>query len=252
MSFSVPGAKQQRYNLPIIPAAALLVGQLWRYYQALSERGDFDPGVNTLRVPHWGILIAVSLGFAPFFIYQRAMLEAGWFDQMPVGELSTSVVVLSAVVLTFFAALGTYWHYRWRPMRAMVVTALWSAVLLTVTWYAWSTGERGVHPIRESAQRMGEVAQGAAVGVLNSEVYPVDPNEEFLFYTRRIYTVVDPSEVQAFGRRAPSVMVAVPPVDELAGLMQNAGYEKMGVVEYDYDETFDLWRFKSSASMSTD
>ncbi len=250
--FSIPGAKQQRYILPIVPAAALLIGQLWRYHQVLSERGEVDPGVNTLRVPHWAILIVVSLGYWPFMAYQRAMLEAGWFEQMPVGALSHWIAGPTAAVLILLAAVGAFWHFRWRPMRAMVVTSLWSAVLLTATWYAWSTGERGVHPVRASAERMGQLAEGAAVGMLQSEVYPVDPNEEFLFYTRRIYTLVDGDGLHEFGQSAERVYVVTPPLDELAEVMRGGGYEQAGVVEYDYDETFGLWLFDGGEAVVPD
>lgn len=169
VAFSIPGAKQQRYILPILPAAALLIGQLWRYHQALAEQGEVDPGVNTLRVPHWVILTGVSLGFWPFFIYQRTMLEAGWFDKMPVGELHALIALPVAMALIFLAVLGAYWHCQWRPMRAMVITSLWSAVLLTVTWYAWSSGERSVHPVRDSAEQIGRLVEGAVIGLLKTK-----------------------------------------------------------------------------------
>ncbi len=241
--FSIPGAKQQRYILPIIPAAALLIGQLWRYHQALAERGEVDPGVNLLRVPHWVSLIGVSLAFWPFYTYQRTMLEAGWFERMPVGELPTSIAVPAAGVLIVLAALGAFWHFRWRPMRAMMVTSLWSAVLLTVTWYAWSSGERSVHPVRASAEQVGRQVQGAVLGVLKMKEHPVSPNEEFIFYSRRILAPVRRRDARPFGRSAERVYIAAPQVDGVAALLQQKGYGKVGAFEHDYEETLDLWLF---------
>lgn len=243
VAFSIPGAKQQRYILPILPAAALLIGQLWRYHEDLAQRGEVDPGVNLLRVPHWLAVVSVSLLIWPFLTNQRWMLDRGWFSTMPIGDVSHTVAGPAALVLIVLAVLGVVWHFGWKPMRAAVVMSLWSAVLLTLIWYARSTGERTEHPVRASAERIGVVVDGGVIGMLDHNKYPIAPNEELLLYARRIIPLVKPVEVQAFSRRNERVYLAAPRARETRGVLIRNGYTRIGKFQHDYKDDLDLWQY---------
>ena len=244
VAFSIPGAKQQRYILPIVPAVALLVGQLWRYHEQLAEQGEVDPGVNLLRVPHWVCLIAVSLLIWPFFTSQNWMLTHGWVKEMPIGTLSQWVLIPAALFLIALSIIGTIWHFQWKPLRAGIVTALWSAVLLTITWYAWATGERTIHPVRADAEKVGQIVDGGIFGILKHNKYNTAPNEEFLLYSRRIMPPVRPRELATFGQDYSSVYIAAPQQREAQRALRRNGYELVMPFQHDYDEVLDLWKRK--------
>ena len=186
VAFSLPGAKQQRYILPIMPAAALLIGQLWRYHETLAKRNEMDPGVNLLRVPHWVMVIGASLAAWPFFVSQEWMLERGWFEQLPIGDAPPVFAACAGVVLTVLGVIGARLHFQWKPYQAAVVMAVWASVLTTLVWYAWATSPRSVHPVKASSQAVAREIDGAVVARLRHPRYLLTPNEEFLLYARRI------------------------------------------------------------------
>lgn len=243
VAFSIPGAKQQRYILPIMPAAALLIGQLWRYHEQLAQRGEVDPGVNLLRVPHWIAVVVVSLLVWPFFTMQQWMMDKGWFEQMPIGDVSHVIAAPVAGVLIVLGVLGAVWHFNWKPMRAAVLMALWSAVLMTLTWYAWSSGERTNHPVRASAERIGEVVDGGVIGILRHNKYKISPNEEFLLYSRRIMPAVKPVNIAAFSERSDRVYLAATKARETRGVLKRNGYKRIDSFQHDYEEQLELWQY---------
>jgi 4-amino-4-deoxy-L-arabinose transferase-like glycosyltransferase len=243
VAFSIPGAKQQRYILPIMPAAALLIGQLWCYHITLAKRGEVDPGVNLLRVPHWATLITVSVLAWPFFVTQEWMVGQGWYKTIPLGDVSMVLAASAGVVLTILALLGARWHFQWRPMRAALATALWSAVFMTLGLYARSTGPLGVHPVRASAQRIAAIIDGGVVGGLIHRKHPLAPNEEFLLYSRRIIPPVRPKQAARFGQEAERVYMIAPLARDTTRALKRAGYAQIDEFLHDYDEELGLWKY---------
>ena len=243
VAFSIPGAKQQRYIFPIMPAAALLIGQLWWYHQQLSEQGRIDPGVNLLRLPHWVVVLGISLLAWPFFTMQGWMLQEGWVRELPVGDVSNLIAGPVGILLIVLAVLGTVWHFKWSPMRAGVVTALWSSVLLTLVWYAQAVGPRTDHPVRTDCEQIGEMVQGGVVGMWLDTSDPIYPNEEFLLYARRIIPVIEPSELSGFGQGHKRRFVVAPPIESARAALRENGYRWVRSFNHDYDEQMDLWRY---------
>jgi len=245
IAFSIPGAKQQRYILPIMPSAALLIGQLWRYHESLSKRGDMDPGVNLLRVPHWIAMITASVLAWPFFVSQGWMVQRGWFETMPVGDVPMVFAAIVGITLTVLAVLGARWHFQWRPMRAAVTTAVWSAILMSMVWYGWSTGERSVHPVRASAEMVGQKTDGSLIGSLKLRKHPIVPNEEFLLYSRRIIPPVITPRLAEFSQNTDynNIYMIAPQVKQASRFLRRNGYKLDCEFLHDYDETLNLWKF---------
>ena len=75
---SVPVADDTRFLLPILPAVALLVGQLWAYHVHLASERQEDPDINRLRVPHWLMIIGVSFLGSAYAAFQPELIEAGY------------------------------------------------------------------------------------------------------------------------------------------------------------------------------
>ena len=65
--FFIPGAKQQRYILPIVAPVALLVTQAW-YEQHCAAREGRDLTGPHLRHPHWAAMSLCSVLFGPFLM----------------------------------------------------------------------------------------------------------------------------------------------------------------------------------------
>lgn len=186
--FSIPGAKQQRYILPILPAAALLAAQVWRMHEDLAVHGRRDPGVELLRLPHWIGVFVVSAIFAPLMIVQSYGVEWGWFDKMLIGPMPWWLAAPGGLLLAAIALYGAKLHYQWKPLRAAVVMAAWMTVLMTLIWHAYSYNPSGVHPIRAQVEGLAKMMGDNPliwVAIEGSDAPKEGVNEEFLIYTRR-------------------------------------------------------------------
>jgi len=128
-------------------------------------------------------------------------------------------------------------------MKAGVVLALWSSVMMTLTWYAWSTGPRTEHPVRADAESVGRLIEGGTVGMLKHPNHVVMPNEEFLLYARRILPMVRLRDMASFHERDERVYLVSPQVKENRRLLRKHGYERVRPFQHDYDEVLDLWHY---------
>lgn len=247
VAFSIPGAKEQRYIVPIMPAAALLVGQLWRYHQKLADQGELDPGINLLRTPHWVALVIVSLLVWPFFTLQGWMVTQGWLDKLPIGDVSYLIAAPVGLLLIGLAVGGAILHYRWQPYKAGIVTGLWASVLLTLVWYAQAVGPVTVHPCRVDCERVGELADGGVIGMLMPDASPgekaIHPNEEFLLYARRIVPEIKPSEATSFATGYGKAFLVAPQTQPAADILKAHGYTFVRTFQHDRNQQMDLWRY---------
>lgn len=233
---SIPGAKQQRYIVPLLPAVGLLVAQLWSYHAALADQRTTDMGVNLLRIPHWVMLIGASLAAAPFWAYQREVVDGingalRWagldrgLDYPRLGQVNWYILAPWGVALIVLAVLGLRWHMRWKPMRAGVVTALWMVVFSSVVFYSYARSKHhSVNPVRDPAAQVRQlVGQEELVYLYDPTTDPqvdpafdetlnpsrIEPNEEFLFYTQRIIPPAGPDQLAALAQRSAFVIVRV-------------------------------------------
>lgn len=191
VGFSIPGAKQQRYILPILPAFGIMVAQLWDHHQRLAERGEVDPGVNLLRVPHWVALLVVSIAMGPLLLAQDAIVAAEWLsiDELPIGPIGPELAVPGSVVLVGLAVAGAWWHFTepWKPMRAAVVTAAWGVVAATLLWWPYAHADSGEHAIRPEAERVAHIVGDSAVYFLDDDPQrDVRVDVAFLVYAQRV------------------------------------------------------------------
>ncbi|MEM1209591.1 MAG: hypothetical protein AAGI54_10015 [Planctomycetota bacterium] len=216
---SIPGAKQQRYIVPIVPAAALLIGQLWYVGQRLADAGRVDPGINLLRVPHWIGLGVGSVGLAVVWI--------GWPGL--IGPMSAGAAVVVGVALLGIAGWGAIEHWRWRPMRAALITALWGSLCWSAALASYSASPARDHPIRDDAERVNAILGGESARMLWLDGVTDDVNEEFLLYTQRTFPRLAPD---ALAGERPWVIIDDRP-ETRAIIQQVGGYEP--VLEFEQD-----------------
>lgn len=223
--FSIPGAKQQRYILPIMPAAAILIAQLWHYHQRLADKGEHDPGVNLLRVPHWAVICVGSVLVGPFVLLQGWMLAQGWVSREPVGPVPLWMLLTAWPVLLVLAGLGTWWHFKWKPARAFGATVAWMLVLSTVLWQGYSYADWADDPIRPEGERIAALVGDRPFYYLRLPETDDMVNEEFLMYARRIVPEVLGEELAAWTQtldKPTFIMARIAP--EHDALLRDAGW----------------------------
>ncbi|MEM0913464.1 MAG: hypothetical protein AAGK09_02525 [Planctomycetota bacterium] len=225
---SIPGAKQQRYIVPIVPAAGLLIGQLWYVGQRLADAGRADPGINLLRVPHWAGLAAGSIGLTVVWL--------GWPGA--IGPMPAATAVIVGVTLLAIAVWGAAEHWRWRPMRAALVTALWGALCWSAVLASYSASPKRDHPIRKDAELVDTQLGVASARMLWLDGVTDDVNEEFLLYTQRTFPRLTPDMLDD----ARPWLVADDTPEARLVVEKAGGYERVLEFEQDVGRSSVLYR----------
>ena len=192
---SIPGAKQQRYIVPILPAFGILVAQLWGHHAQLASEGMVDAGVNMLRVPHWVMLILVSVALPVFLIMQPGLVESGTMDQLELADVPWWLAIIVGGVLTGLAVLGMRWHFQWKPSLAALATVVWMLVAGTFVVHRYVRSHHGENPYRAAAEQVATEVNGDLMFYLKMDDNDVEPNEEFLIYTQSVVKPVVPDQV---------------------------------------------------------
>lgn len=239
--FSFPDAKKERYILPALPAAGLLIAQLWAWHGDLADHRQKDPGINLLRLPHWLGIAFASLVIAPFWAFQDSITQ--WLaerigkplDPPEFGHLDWWVLAPWGVVLAVLCVMGIRWHWRWKPVHAAVVTALWALILMTVAYASYVHSPHGVNPVCEDGRMVRSKIGHYEFRFLydrSQDHQPkhrrgagnFEPNEEFLFYVRRVIEPIQPSHLDEYARRPAFVMVRYDKPGRNAQRMDALGY----------------------------
>lgn len=245
---SIPTAKQQRYIVPILPAAALMMAQVWCDHAALARRKILDEGVNAVRWPHWIALGLVSLLLPCFWAHQVPVTQ--WLTRLytalggshPLADPALGHHTLPTLFAWWFAlcgiaVAGAVAHWRWQPLRAAILTVAWMLVLAPVSYHSYARSPHGRYSHRTDARQVRAIVGAAPLHYLYSrEIDPdpsgrgaglFEPDEEFLFYARRIIRPVGPETLAslAAGDDGPVfVMARLDPEGKAETWMANRGF----------------------------
>ncbi|MCC6579737.1 MAG: hypothetical protein IT440_04795 [Phycisphaeraceae bacterium] len=244
--FSIPGAKEQRYILPILPAAALMAVQVWQDHQKLEETGGHDPGMIALVWPHWLGMIAVAAMIGPFLAMQQWMVDHQWADQQPIGQLSLWAGLPISAALLAIALMGLRRHLQCRIASAMNLSVAWALIFSSTILYAYTCAPHGIHPIKADCQRVAAILGDAPLRYLQASPDEVWPNEEFAFFSRRIAFSIKPDQLDDYKHKATAdhpvyIMADITPQHDHP--MLAAGFAIATTFYQDRDRLQNLWRF---------
>lgn len=217
-------ARQTHWLLPLIPAAGLMVGQLWGYHIQLAVERQLDPGVNVLRWPHWVVLMFLSI-FGPLFIaMQGELISRGLLDKIQLPQIHWGVAAGLGAVLTLITLLGARWHYQWQPRYAMWATVGWMLVASTFCFHSYAGSHRHDYLPRQDAMKLAAYAGKDELVYLYETPADREPDEAFLFYLGRIVRPVVASQLT--DPRSPNKppLVIIRPEPRQIQLMKKAGY----------------------------
>lgn len=202
--FSIPEAKQQRYILPIIPAAALLMASVWFDHERMSRRGQKDRAIMPFAYAHWGGLCVASVAITlllgwPEWTADMLMRITG--EEEPPVYAGAGIVpaVLVGLVLLLLALTGLVVHRQWKPFRAGIICGIWSMMALGANWFGYSGAESGIHPLRAPTEELRVELADAPIYELRTpdmEERLGLINEEFRFYLGRLIKRLPMSEIE--------------------------------------------------------
>jgi len=249
--FSIPAAKQQRYILPVIPAAALLGAfVLWDHGRA-AGRGTPDRGGLIWMQLHWAGIATASISL-PLLL---AMQEQ-WFKRPIAASLSPQMALLLGVAALALALAGWWNHYRGRVFVAAVICAVWMSMVSCVWWERYTAQPREITVLADEAESIAPlIADGKAYYLAFAPDPPALPaeslsrNKEFLFYTRRMFPPLsgEPNlrgvaHVARASGEPLYVIADTNPTHDI--LMSRAGFEAIRDFRTSMTRTRRLWRLE--------
>lgn len=205
--FSIPGAKQQRYIVPLLPAAGLMVAQVWSWHAQQASEGRQDTGVNVLRIPHWIMLLGGSIALPLMLVWDEPIVDWlniqfqqwGWhaeLDHLYFPDMPVALAALIGLVMLSLAVMGAYWHAQWKPTLAALATVLWMVVAGATGMSAYANSVSSQNEWRADAEDVAQLIGGHDVYYLVTDrAKDVEPNEEFLFYTGRVVPPLSPDDL---------------------------------------------------------
>jgi 4-amino-4-deoxy-L-arabinose transferase-like glycosyltransferase len=200
VAFSIPGAKQQRYILPIVPAVALLVGVVTVDHARLFRLHGAAPGEIWFRAP---MLLAMWIG---------SVALPAWI------ALHTPDATL-ALWLAWIAAAAGMLLVCWRatpmsradastppdspplPLRFFIAAVVWMSLAGVLVWWHYDRRPEPDHIFKPAAQKVLAVVSGQPMARLTLDSDQPDPwfdLEEFHFHLRRITPEVKWSDLPAW------------------------------------------------------
>jgi len=184
--FSLSGAKQQRYMLPAVPPAALLVG-------SFSISGWKNVGGNMLQ---WTLrrLLALNTLLGTLLLTATAvvLIFPGRLERW--GVLRHGEFIPMPVAAVLILLMGSY--VVWRIWMAVRSDSLWysgvmmsvlAALISSVLWWSYKRDWRDEEV--ESSRRIGRIVSGSPFYYYRRsarDTWIMNHCEGFLFYVRRI------------------------------------------------------------------
>ena len=136
LTLSQPGLYKLPYVLPLLPAAAVAVGQLFSQYASLADEGRSARMWRLLRWPQL-VLLAAASGAIPAMLYgQQSLLDRGLprnFTILPPPPWPSAAGL--CIVLIAIVFLSLRWALKEYPRRTHVAWAAWTLVLVTTLAY---------------------------------------------------------------------------------------------------------------------
>jgi len=237
-AFSVASAKQQRYILPVVPAAGVVLGG------------------GALRWPHAIVLLGGAVAFAPFVLLQDKLVAWGVFEHPQVGAMPAVWAVAVSAGMLVCGGLTAKWMLgkNKKPLAAAAATAAWMVVFSTAWWGVYAHAPDAVHPVREPALAVAELTADAPVRSFITDDLDEGINEELLFYSQRIMPEVNASQLQRFTARLRdtrrTAYVVAPIGEPRDSILRELGYEPVQTFQEDHDRRATLWKTRTSGERS--
>ncbi|MEX2545055.1 MAG: hypothetical protein WD316_08005 [Phycisphaeraceae bacterium] len=137
-----PEQGSRGHLLLVLPAMAVLVGQVMRQYAELSAEGRHARLWQAVRWPFATLVLAASIALPLLAHLQGYLIDEGVIGQRWTAAVHGPYWASTAVVLLAVAALATRYVLRQYPGRATLAWALWVLVAFTTLIGPVATGPR--------------------------------------------------------------------------------------------------------------
>ncbi|NCC51538.1 MAG: hypothetical protein EOM20_10015 [Spartobacteria bacterium] len=245
--FSIPETKQQRYILPIVPATALMIAQVFCDHARDRERAMQNKKTQVLMYTHWGLLLLLSLLIGPFLFSTRYLCASGVLKPHEFAAYAPVTAALVGLAALTLALTGLRLHRKGHAYEAALLTACWMLVCSTAAWYGYKKYEIADEVLQ--SKKVREVIgnhplycfEAANDTGAHRETFLLYWGcEKFLFYLQRIAPMATPRQVgEGLAGSTHYVMSAQQP--ECYRLFSEAGYTHVLAFSPTDGRQADLW-----------
>ena len=129
MLVASPGDRPVQPLLLAVPAAAVVVGQLFRQFSDLASGGRFPRLWKWLRWPHFGVLAALTLVLPGAAIFQQALVRSEVLDSPWVAPMAWQYWAAGAVTGGLLLGWSIKTLVRHEPARCGMLWGVWGVVM---------------------------------------------------------------------------------------------------------------------------
>lgn len=154
---SIPGAKRQRYIIPLLPVAALVAAAGW---QALAAGAFPARAARWFRGLHLGGVAGATVAGALYLVLQPWLVARGWLQAADVLDPApAALAALGAGLVLAVAGVGLALR-RGRDGAALAFTAVWMAAAYGGLMPAYASTAHGRYADRAVAEDVGRRSTG--------------------------------------------------------------------------------------------
>lgn len=188
VAMSCAEAKQQRYIVPLLPAAAVIVSEGWVWICDQFRLQEKQTKLCIWSRIHWGLLLLLSFAAGLFFALQSVLVAHGYLDEPEIAHVSgwfaLPLFALSALLISF----GRKRHMRGHCVSAVVATALWMLVWAAPGMYGYTLSLHGMYEQKEVAEEIADLTTGFPFFYYyppEGRRYLDEPDQKFSLYSTR-------------------------------------------------------------------
>ncbi len=135
-----PGSEGLAGLLPVLPAAAILIGQCLRLFSDLSAEARHARTWRLTRWPHLALIAVASVAIPAGMFFQTTLVDQGILNQPIVAPMTWYFWLGLGVSLILITALSTRFALSHYPGKSMICWAVWAVVLMSVMLIPLSRG----------------------------------------------------------------------------------------------------------------
>ncbi len=239
--FTLHTGKAPRYILPIMPAIALLVAQVFDDHQTCADRGEYAPHADLLFAPHWILTLLASLCFMPFLMLQDVLVLGNCLDKPIVIAPTMLWTVILTPILFVIALIGAWRHLMNHPVQAALFMTFWIVLVSLVYWQRYAHSPNDMDDYRANAEKVSDTIGSAPLGAVFA------PGErlvdlEFLFFLRRTVETVSPHGIENYlDRNTPPVYLMADRSKKYDTLLRGAGCQELFEFQDEAEHDRRLW-----------
>ncbi len=197
---SIPHVKRERYIFPVLPAAGLLIAQWWQSIANSEKAGrSLLPWDRFIKKSHVIMLIVGSVGIGLFAFLQPLLLKLELLKapELPGFEWEGGIILGTILTTIAYSCLRFLSHHRGANI-IFALTGIWFSLTASCLFYFYVDSYHSDYPGRKDAEKIAAMAEDTELVYLSLDRFvDQEPDQKFLFYSRRVIKGVSADRLQA-------------------------------------------------------